>query len=437
MERIIEEKRQAVAHEAAMGKGNGGAHPPRMALYVCGLNHRRAPIAVRERYALSPEQCGALLRQYVSQGLADQILILSTCNRTEFYAYSARPQFARELREAFLALGRENGDGDEPPIDEYEGDAAVRHLFAVGSGLDSMILGENQIKQQLTQAYELCRAEAATGPDLNRLIEASHRAGKRIRTETDLNAGTLCMAKAAVLRGEQVLGGLEGKVCMVIGAGKIGQIAARPIAERHPARLWIVNRTVERAGAIAAELGAEAYGLDSLDCLLPEAQFILGAAYAPELILDRARYEHFCAEGRPERVCMVDAAVPRIIDPAIGELAGVELFDIEHMEEIVEENRQRRQEQASDAWVIVEEEVRKYLAAQHSATLGPVIQKLHAQVDEIFDEEREKLEVFCPPELIGKLKATHHRIKQRLMHEVIQEIKTRLMGRAPGEGHGH
>lgn len=428
----IEEKiRELTARGGPAAHPGGGGHRPgpRPTLHVCGLNHVRTPIALREHYALSVEQSAELTRRLAGEALSGQLLVLSTCNRTEIYAFGPQPHFADRLRRVFLELGKQvEGAAGAPPVYEYAGLEAVRHLFAVGAGLDSMILGENQIKQQIAQACETSRAEGALGADLTRAIDAAHRVGKRIRTETDLNVGTLCVGKAAVLKGEQILGELRGRVCLVIGAGKIGELAARAIAERHPGRLWIVNRTVEKAQEIAGELGGEAYGLDSLSCLLPEAEFIVGAAYAPELIMDRARYESFCPpHRRPERLCIVDAAVPRIIDPGLGELGGVELFDIEHMEEIVEENRRRREGAAEHAWRILEEELGRFQATLKAAELAPVIQCLHLHVDRIFEEEQAGLTADLSEELLGKISLMQHRIKQRLMHEVIQEVKARLM----------
>jgi glutamyl-tRNA reductase len=399
----------------------------RPTLHVCGLNHVRAAIELRERYALSPERCADLAREIAAWDKAApvQVMVLSTCNRTELYAFSSRPRFAAELRQRFLAVG-EGSDpaAGPPPIYEYQAVEAVRHLFAVGAGLDSMILGENQIKQQIVSAFEISHQAGASGPDLHKLVEACFHAGKRIRTETDLNVGTMCVAKAAVLRGEQTLGSLRGKVCMVIGAGKVGRIAARAIMERHPGRLWIVNRTVERAGEIAGELGAEAYGLESLGCLLPEADFVLGAAFAPELIIDEARYREICEGKRaPERVCMVDAAVPRILDPDLARLPAVRLWDIEHMEEIVEENRRKRVSAAQTAWAIVEEEVEKFRVGLQMQELAPMIQRLRGQFEEIFDQEQSQLESNVTHQMGNRMRATHHRIKQRLMHEVIQQMK--------------
>jgi glutamyl-tRNA reductase len=408
-------------------------------LHACGLNHVRAAVEVREQYALSPEQARDFLQRLHTAG-ATQALVLSTCNRTEVYAFSTKPAFAQTLRKLFLALNQAEPAAGPPPVYEYAGPEAVRHLFAVGAGLDSLILGENQIKQQIQQAWELTQQTHLAGSELKRLVDAAHRCGKRIRTETELNVGTLCVGKAAVLRGEQVLGGLAGRVCLVIGAGKVGRIAARAIAERKPSRLIILNRTLQNAQELARELAdemaCEAYDIEALPTLLPAADFILGAAYAPELILDWELYHRVAdAPHRPERVCLIDAAVPRIFDPALARLAWVELLDIEQMSEIIEVNRQRRTVAARDAWQIVEEETEKYRAALLNAELAPVIQRLTREFDAIVEAE-------LPPPAFSDGTAAdtpstrdhaapddrtdllRRRLKQRLLHAAITELKT-------------
>ncbi len=388
---------------------------PRPTLHMCGINYNSAPLAIRERFALCPSRCAEELRRLREAGLAEQILILSTCNRTELYAFSTHGCFESELAAALRGLA-------DPPIDatliyRHRGVEAARHLFAVGAGLDSMILGENQVKGQLRAAYERSREHDAAGPDLARLVEAAFRAGKRIRSETELNSGTLDVGKAAVLQGETVLEGLAGRVCILLGAGKIGTVAARAIAERRPGRLLIVNRTLERAQPLANELGGEAFGIEALPKLLPEADFVLGAAYAPGLLLDRAVWERAYGGPRPprRRLCMVDAAVPRSIDPALALIDGIELFDIEHMEEIVARNRERRQCAAQAAWRIIESELSCYREALVSAELGPTITRLSRRFDELFEQEIPG----CDEE-----SQTRRRLKQRLLHAVICEIKS-------------
>lgn len=387
-------------------------------LFVRGLNHLHTPLDVLERFALTPERTAEVLRRLTAAGGLDQALVLSTCNRTEIYAFGAGPETKCHLEEAFLHIAG-GAPGPRPAFYELSDGDAARHLFAVDAGLDSLIVGENQIKQQLREAYAISRRVGADGPDLHQLIEAAHRCGKRIRTETDLNVGTLCVGKAAVLKAEQELGSLRGRVCMVIGAGKIGRRAARAIAERGPGRIWIVNRTRENAAAIAGEIGGEAYGMEDLACLLPETEFALGAAYAPELILRRDVYEAACPpDRRPSRVLMVDTAVPRILDPELARVGGVELCDLEHMEEVVGANRTRRMRAAEVAWRIVEEEVARYRAERRARMLGPAIKRLARRFDELFAEAAEHA---APIDDVGR--ETQRRLKQRLLHEAIEELK--------------
>ncbi len=393
--------------------------------HVCGLNHTRAEVEVRERYALDADATRALLVRIREEGIGEQALVISTCNRTELYLWSGADRAAERLYELFIAIGADAApEAGPPPIYQYQRLEAVRHLFAVAAGLDSMILGENQIKQQLREAHTLSREAGCNGPDLHALVESAFRAGKRIRTETALNEGTLCVGKAAVLQGEERLGGLAGRTCLIIGAGKIGRMASRAISERRPGRLWIVNRTLERAEALAAELGGEAYSFENLPCLLPEADLILGAAHAPELVLRRDFYANIARDGeRPRRVVMVDVAVPRILDPALESLDGVELYDIGQMEEIVETNRRQRVGAARHAWQIIEEEVEKYCASRAGATLAPLIRHLQTHFDEIFGQEQAQVEALLDEKEVARLHAAHHRIKQRLLHEVITQLK--------------
>lgn len=352
----------------------GADHP---CLCAVGLHHTETPIEIRERYSLAPADAIAFMHGVRENGLSDQVLVLSTCNRVEIYAVGRGEPFRRRMRRAFLSL--ETGApvaADPPGLFVKSGIEAARHLFEVCAGLDSMMLGENQIKQQMRQAFELSREAEMCGAEMHMLIEAAFRTGKRIRTETHLNEGTLSVSKACVLKGEQALDGLQGRRCLVIGAGKIGGTASRDIAERRPGALWVVNRTRSRAEALAGECGGEAFDYDALPELLGRAEFILAAAYAPEYAVRRALYDDTCAGARPGRVCMVDAAVPRSLDPALGDLEGVSLFDIEHLTEIVESNRICRQQAAAQARAIVEEEIRQFAEAMDGAQLGPKIERL-------------------------------------------------------------
>lgn len=393
-------------------------------LHLCGLNHTRASVELREHYAMDDEGARSLTQQIREAGLANQVLVLSTCNRTEVYVWSEQPRVETSLRELFLGLGEAACPESGPsPIYQYQGLEAVRHLFAVTSGLDSMILGENQIKNQLCHAREMSAEFGSDGKELHQTIDKAFSTAKRIKTETRLNIGTLCVGKAAVLQAEKRLEGLAGRRCLIIGAGKIGRIAATALAERQIKDLWIVNRTRERATALAEELGGTGYGLDALPALLPKADVIIGAAYSRDLLLDFDDFRRFCPPCEfLRRIALVDVAVPRMIDPRIGELPAVTLDNIEMMEEIVENNRRLRAKEASNAWLIIEDEVEKFRNAQVMATLGPRIRQLQKQIDRVFEEEAPFGEVSDKV-----TQARVHRVKQRLMHEIITDMKSQLV----------
>jgi glutamyl-tRNA reductase len=405
-------------------------------MHVCGISHARAPLETLERYALSPDAARAMLGRVRSEAAASQAMVLSTCNRTELYAWSDAPDCAARLRALMLAIGAQAApdaapDAAPPPLYEHRGLEAIRHLFAVESGLNSMILGENHIKRQAREAWEASQAAGTAGPDLNRAMQAALACGKRIRSETALNVGTLELDIAAILKAEQELGSLEGRVCLVIGAGKIGRRAARALAERRPARLLIVNRTPSKARAIAEACGGEAHGLDALPGLLPLADFVLGATYAPEYVVRLDALAQAPARDGARVACLIDVAMPRVIDPRLAELPGVRLFDLEHMQEAVEANRRKRLDAARVAWDLVEEEIEKYRRAAAQAALAPAIARLRERFDHAVEQERPELDALMAgldEPARRKLKALHRRLKQRLLHEAIVELKERLAG---------
>jgi glutamyl-tRNA reductase len=393
--------------------------------YVCGINHERAELSIRERFALGPERCVETLRRLRESGLAEEALVLSTCNRTEIYIIAPLHELlGRRLREFFLSLAGRDAHHHSVPLYNYDGLEATRHYFAVNAGLNSMILGENEIKSQARSAFEMSRREGMAGPNLHRLVKWANRCSKRIRTETDLNSGTLSFGKASVLRAEEVLGSLDSKVCVVIGAGKVGRVAAEAIHERRPAQLVIVNRTLDRAAEIARGLAADVAQIGEIPALMQEADLVIGAAFAPNFLVTRGMFEAARGPATDDRrVCLVDAAVPRILDQAIGELPGVTLLDVGDLESIIAINRDRRIAAAQHAWEIVEEEMEKFHGRMKATHLGPVITRLRDRFDDIFSETMGPLEAGHPEDARSRYQELQHRLKQRLLHEAIGEIK--------------
>ncbi len=391
--------------------------------FVCGINHERAELALRERFALAESACRATLRRLREEGLAEEALVLSTCNRTEIYAIGERDAaFNARLRAFFLSLAPAGWSPPHPPpLYDYDALEAARHVFAVAAGLNSMILGENEIKHQLRQALEVSRQEAMGGPHLQRLVAAAFRCAKRIRAETGLNVGTLDFGRAAARRAEEALGTLAGKCCLVIGAGEVGRSAAQALAQRGPRRLVILNRSRPRAEEVAEGLAAEIGSIGDMIALLPDADLIVGAAFAPNFLVTKEMFAR--ARGRTDRpICLVDAAVPRILDQAIRTLSGVALFDLGDLESIIAENRARRTLAAQRAWEIVEEEVEKFGARWERARLSPAIARLKRRFEAVFAAEAESAAPAAEADR-RKLRRALNRLRQRLLHEAIEELR--------------
>lgn len=394
-------------------------------LYVCGVNHERASLALRERFALGAERCAETLRRIRAEELGEEALVLSTCNRTEVYLFGPQPEvFAERLKDFFLSLASGPIEEHGPlPLYQYDGLEAVRHFFAVNSGLDSMILGENEIKAQVRQAFDLSLSSEMAGRNLRRLVDRAFRCSKRIRTETDLNTGTLGFGKAAAMQAEQTLGGIEGRVCVVIGAGKVGRAAAIAINEGKPSRLVIINRTPERAKEVAEGLNAEIVPITGMAPIMRDAEIIIGAAFAPNFLVTREMFERVRGTCSPDRkVCLIDTAVPRILDHEIRNVPGVSLFDLGDLEAVVAANRRKRMDAAQKAWQLVEEEVEKFHDKLQVSSLGPMIERLKNRFDEIYVEEQEGLRD-CPENLLPRIQSSQRRLKQRLLHEAIAELK--------------
>lgn len=394
-------------------------------VYICGINHERAELALRERFALGPERCVQTLRAIRETGLADEALVLSTCNRTEIYLVApSDDDLGERLREFFLGLAGPDAQQHGIPLYNYDGLEATRHFFAVNAGLNSMILGENEIKSQSRVAFQMSVDEGMAGPNLHRLVKWANRCSKRIRTETELNVGTLSFGKVSILRAEEVLGSLEDRVCVVIGAGKVGRVAAEALAERNPAQLVIVNRTIERAAEVARGLKADVAQIGDIPQLMQEADLVIGAAFAPNFLVTRTMFEAARGVATPDRrVCLVDAAVPRILDKAIGDLPGVTLLDVGDLEEIIGANRDRRLAASQQAWTIVEEEMEKFHGRLRESSIGPVISRLRDRFDDLFAEATEPFLTNHPEEMRNRYESVHHRLKQKLLHEAIAEIK--------------
>ena len=351
-----------------------------MAFNILGINHRTAPVALREKVAFSEERLvGALRALRQARGISE-VVILSTCNRTEVY-WSGSATGA-ELSEW---LDQHHGGGLDLAASLYvhQEQHAVTHAFSVASGLDSMVLGEAQILGQLKDAYRVAQEAGSTGPALNKLFQAAFSAAKRVRTETRIGANAVSLASATVSLARRVYSDLGAQTALMVGAGEMIALTARHLASAGVKRMVIANRSPERAQALAAEVKAHAVGLADLDAELAQADIVVSCTASPTPLITKSAAAAAVRARRRRPIFMVDLAVPRDIEPAVAELEDVYLFSIDDLQQLVDENRQQREVAASGARRLVEEEVSRFLSEARAHDAGPAIRAMRAQAEAI------------------------------------------------------
>jgi glutamyl-tRNA reductase len=314
----------------------------RMKLFVAGLSYKTAPVAVREKLAVSPRLLACYGCRLKVAAHLEEVVLLSTCNRVEVYGTGPWP--AGNALRIFQQLG---GDADIAPyLYVKEGDEAVRHLFAVAGGLDSLVVGETEITGQVKSAYEAARAAGLTGRVTNRLFQTALQVAKEIRTHTQIGRGAVSVGSVAVELAEKIFDGdLSDKTVMIIGAGKMGEACVRHLAKKGARSVLVANRSVERAERLAAEFGGRALRFE--DCLeaMVEADIVVSSTGSPNVVLRRADVARALPRRQGRPLVLIDIAVPRDIDPEVEHLENVYLYNIDHLEAIVRENLRLREQE--------------------------------------------------------------------------------------------
>jgi len=351
-----------------------------MAFNILGINHKTAPVALREKVAFSEDRLVAALRALREEMGVAEALILSTCNRTEVY-WSGSVS-GTELSQW---LERHHGNNLDLAASLYihQESRAVEHAFSVASGLDSMVLGEVQILGQFKDAYRIAQESGSTGPILNKLFQAAFSAAKRVRTETRIGANAVSLASATVSLARRMFEDLSAHNALLIGAGDMNALTARHFVSAGIKRMVIANRTLERAQALAAELKAHAVSLDALDQELAQADIVISCTASPLPVISKQAVEAAIRTRRRRPIFMVDMAVPRDIDAEVAELEDVYLFSIDDLQQLVAENVQQRELAAGGARLLINEEVARFLAESRAQDAGPAIRALRQQADGI------------------------------------------------------
>ena len=351
-----------------------------MAFNILGLNHKTAPVALREKVAFSEDRLAAALRALRQQSGVAEAVILSTCNRTELYwSGSATPEEVSQ----WLEHHHGNNLNLTASLYVHQERLAVEHTFNVASGLDSMVLGEAQILGQLKDAYRVAQEAGSTGPWLNKLFQAAFSAAKRVRSETRIGANAVSLASAAVSLARRIYADLSAHSVLMIGAGEMIGLTARHFASAGVKRMVIANRTLARAQIVAADIKGYAVDLSALDKELAEADIVVSCTASTLPIVTEAAAAAAVRARRHRPILMVDLAVPRDIDPAVANLGDVYLFSIDDLQQLIDENRQRREVAAGDARTLLEEEVGRFLADSRAHDAGPAIRVLRESAEAI------------------------------------------------------
>ena len=358
-----------------------------MALNILGINHRTAPVALREKVAFNEDRLVAALRGLRLENGVSEAVIVSTCNRTEVY-------WAGSATRVELCQWFEQHHDNDPDLATslyvHHEHRAIEHAFSVASGLDSMVLGEAQILGQLKDAYRVAQETGSTGPVLNKLFQAAFSAAKRVRTETQIGANAVSLASASVRLARRMYSDLSQHHALLIGAGEMIALTARHFSAAGIKRIVIANRTLSRAQMLAAEIKGYAVDLSDLGKELSQADIVISCTASPLPIIDKGAAMAALRKRRRRPIFMLDLAVPRDIEPAVADLEDIYLFSIDDLQQLVEENRQSREAAAGGARLLIDEEVSRFIAESRAHDAGPAIRALRSQADGIRQQTLEQ-----------------------------------------------
>jgi glutamyl-tRNA reductase len=392
-----------------------------------GVSHHTAPLALREKLALTEGKAAGVLSALVSAESISEAAALSTCNRTELYLVATDSVEAETAGLGVLA--REAGIPPTEllgPLYSLRGTDAARHLYRVTAGLDSMILGEAEIQGQVKRAYELALVEGATGPILNRLFRGALAAGKRARTETAVGEKGVSIPSVAVELAQRNLGDLSARRVLLLGAGETSELTARALAARGSDAVFIANRGYKRAISLAERFGGEAVRIDDLPLQLTTADIVVSATNSPHHLIERSELEVIMGQRDGAPLLLIDLAVPRDIDPECRQVAGVSLFDVDEVQAIVERNASGREAEARRAARILDSELSRFerwLGSQEvMPTVAALRERAEAIVKRVLAENATRWESLSATDR-ERLDQMARAIANRLLHEPTVRLK--------------
>ena len=390
-------------------------------LFVVGISWRTAPVAVREKLAFREDELAATLTAIVGSLPVAEALLISTCNRVEVYGVAKASGDAPTAVRAFLADQRGVKPKDVAEhLYEHRGSAAVRHVFRVAASLDSLVVGEAQILGQLKDAYKVAAKAGTRGSVLSRCLDRAFGVAKRVRSETTIARGAANVSSVAVELAARVFGDLTGKNVLVVGAGKMSSLAAKHLYASGAHRIVVTNRSPEKAEALAAEIEGDAKPWSDLEGLLVDADVVISSTGAREPILTRSLFKKVMKARRWRSVIVIDIAVPRDAEPAIGELDGLYLYNIDDLDKVVRENLAERAKAADHAAKIVEHEAGQFEHWLRTQGVVPTIRALRDRFAQVADAEVQKaLDQLSRKDLTRE---QQRELVQHLVHGVVKKL---------------
>ena len=355
-----------------------------MRLQILGLNHNTAPIEIREQVVFAGDEVGRAIVRLAEIDGVEEAVLLSTCNRTELYVFS--DDDGRDQLQAWLHDERNLDPAFTDSLFKLDADDAIRHIFRVACGLDSMVLGETQILGQLKDAYRAAQDAGAVGKNLSRLFQHTFSVAKKVRTDTEIGANPVSVASAAVRLAQQFFAGFGQHTALLVGAGVTIELVAKHLNAKELGRLFVANRDVDKARNLASQFGGYAVPLSELDGTLPEADILITSTASPDQIISCDQIRTAMKTRKRKPVFAVDIAVPRDIDPEVANLDDVYLYTIDDLQKVIQDGQTSREAAAVDANRILDEEISRYLNIERAKQVSPVITALREHGESIRDE---------------------------------------------------
>ncbi|HLT36626.1 MAG TPA: glutamyl-tRNA reductase [Enhygromyxa sp.] len=410
-----------------------------MSLLAVGLNHTTAPVDLREQLAVPREQIGESLSGLVRRASLSEVVLLSTCNRVEVYAVQPERPQPDSIVDALAELRGVRTEVVRKHCFVREQDHAARHIFRVAASLESMVVGEPQILGQVKDAWQLARERQTVGPILDRCLTMAFRGAKRVRSETEIARGGASVASVAVDLARSIFGELHGSTVALIGAGEMSRQAALHLRAAGAARVLVVNRSRERGEALASAVEGQFLGWDQLSEALIQADVVVTGTGASEPIVEVRMMRKIMRKRRGAPIFFVDIAVPRDVDPKVGRLDSVYVYDVDDLQKILSQNLAARGQEVGVANEVLEQEITAFLHWQRARSLNPVIRELRSHASAIAQREIEK--TLKRPSLSAgglddgqreAIAALGHAITQKILHRPLKALRESAI-RAEGD----